>query len=237
MGTCLTASVNFEYIRFFDFDPDQMREYSAPGANRMGHRGENLSSVLMELWENPATRESIKSWLSALTPMDVADMAFPADASGRVLLEIIEPGGRRVSAHSVSDGTLRFLAMLGALLSPHTRSLYFFEEIETGLHPTRLHLLVDLIESRVRNPDLHPLQVVATTHSPMLMSMLSEQSRQDASLVYRLEGTRESRIRRIVEFPEVQEVLEREDWGRLMESGWMENTAHFSEPEREESVP
>ena len=59
------------------------------------------------------------SWLQELTPMDVKDFAFPRDPSGRVHLQIVERNGRKVSAYSASDGTLRFLAMLAALLGPN----------------------------------------------------------------------------------------------------------------------
>ena len=59
---------------------------------------------------------------------------------------IREANGRKVSAYSASDGTLRFLAMLAALLDTNSEHLYFFEEIDNGIHPSRLHLLIDLIE-------------------------------------------------------------------------------------------
>ena len=53
-----------------------------------------------------------------------------------------ETNGRETSAHSASVGTLRFLAMLAALLGPDPAGLYFFEEIDNGIHPSRLNLLI-----------------------------------------------------------------------------------------------
>ena len=95
----------------------------------------------------------------------------------------MEKDGRSVSALSASDGTLRFLAILAALLGPEPASFYFIEELENGIHPTRLSLLVDLIESQTKR---RGIQVVATSHSPLLLQFLSQESLEHASLVYRL---------------------------------------------------
>ena len=69
-------------------------------------------------------------------------------------------------SYSASDGTLRFLAILAALLGTDPARLYFFEEIDNGIHPSRLRLLLDLIERtdrEGRNPggDHHALSRVA----------------------------------------------------------------------------
>ena len=41
-----------------------------------------------------------------------------------------------MSAYSASDGTLRFLAMLDrATRHSNSAGLYFFEEIDNGIHP------------------------------------------------------------------------------------------------------
>jgi predicted ATPase len=82
--------------------------------------------------------------------MDVVDFEFPADPSGKVLATLIEQNKQKITLASASDGTLRFHAFLAAFLGPHTASFYFFEALENGIHPTRLNVLVDLIEAQVR---------------------------------------------------------------------------------------
>ena len=62
--------------------------------------------------------------------MDIVDFEFPADQIGRILLTTVESNGQRISAYSLSDGTLRFLAVLAAFLGPERARLYFFEELE-----------------------------------------------------------------------------------------------------------
>ena len=130
--------------------PALMREPSLPRASILGETGQNLPTVLEEISaDEPTARKTLLSWLQELTPMDVQGFEFPRDPSGRVHLQIVERNGRKVSAYSASDGTLRFLAILAALLNPNRGGIYFFEEIDAGIHPARLWLLLDFIEQKL----------------------------------------------------------------------------------------
>jgi predicted ATPase len=212
-------------MRFLDFNLDAMRQPSFPGQNTLGDRGENLSSVLQAIYEDAASRAALVDWVRELTPMDVADFAFPADQIGRVLVTLREQDDREVTAYSASDGTLRFLAVLAALLGPEPAQLYFFEELENGLHPARLHLLIDLIERRVARGDM---QIVATTHSPQLLRLLNPTSRANVALIYRLTDQTDAQIQRLGALPdEALRVIEQKDVGALLSSGWFENIASF----------
>lgn len=215
----------FGSMRFLDFNLDAMRLPSLSGQTTLGDRGENLSSVLQAIYEDAGRRAAIVEWVRELTPMDVADFAFPPDQTGRVLVTLREDNGREVTAYSASDGTLRFLAVLAALLGPEPAQLYFFEELENGLHPARLHLLIDLIERQVARGDM---QIVATTHSPQLLRLLNPTSRADASLIYRLADQTTAQVQRLGALPdEAWQVIERKDVGALLASGWFENIASF----------
>ena len=132
-------------MRFLELSPDRMREPSIPGATMLGDSGENLPSALEAICADSQRGRNLMSWLQELTPMDVKDFDFPRDPNGRVHLYIVERNGRKVSAYSASDGTLRFLGILAALLGPDPGGLYFFEEIDNGIHPNRLWLLLDFI--------------------------------------------------------------------------------------------
>jgi predicted ATPase len=211
-------------MRFLDLSPEAMKNPSTPG-QPLGDRGENLSSVLHAICKDVSRKRAMTEWLRKLTPLDVLDFEFPADLTGKVLLTLVEPGGRKTSA---SDGTLRFLAMLAFLLGQEEPTFCFLEEIDTGVHPTRLSLLLELIESHVRRSET---QVIATTHSPQLLAMLSREARENAYLAYRFEDETESHLKRIVDLPNAREVLERQSLARLHESGWMESTVAFSRQE------
>lgn len=215
----------FGSMRFLDFNLDAMRLPSLSGQTTLGDRGENLSSVLQAIYEDEERRAAMVEWVRELTPMDVADFAFPPDQTGRVLVTLREEDGREVTAYSASDGTLRFLAVLAALLGPEPAQLYFLEELENGLHPARLYLLIDLIETRVARGDM---QIVATTHSPQLLRLLNPTSRANASLIYRLDDQTNAHIQRLGALPdEALGVIEQKDIGGLLASGWFENIASF----------
>jgi predicted ATPase len=139
---------------------------------------------------------------------------------------LVEQGGEKTSAYSASDGTLRFLAVIAALLGPEHADLYFIEELENGIHPTRIDLLLQLIEQSVASEEV---QVVATTHSPQLLRLLNEKTLESASVVYRHEGRPEAQITRVRDIPYADQVLERRDLGRLFESGWLEDSLSAAE--------
>jgi hypothetical protein len=217
-------------MRFLDLSPDVMRQPSLPGQTILGDRGENLSSVLQAICHDPDRKATLVEWLRLLTPMDAADFEFPAGPDGKVLVTLLERSGQRISAYSASDGTLRFLAMIAALLGPEPAHFYFFEELDNGIHPARLHLLLELIEKRVTESTI---QMVATTHSPQLLSLLSPAMLEYAHLTYRLPDAPDTRIKRILDIPEARRVIEEQDLARLHSTGWLEDAVYFTEPENE----
>lgn len=211
-------------MRFLDLSPDAMRSPSFPG-QILGDRGDNLSSVLQAICAEPARKQTLTDWIRQLTPLDVADFEFPQDATGRVIAVLVESDGRRTTVHSASDGTLRFLAMIAAFLGPDPARFYFFEELDTGLHPTRLHLLVDLIETQTTRG---VTQVVATTHSPQLLTLLHQRSLEAAVLAYRLRDAPDQKLIRIWDLPDARRVLQTQDLQRLHATGWLEDAAEFA---------
>jgi predicted ATPase len=218
-------------IRFLDLDPDAMRVPSQPGQVILGDRGENLSSVLQAICNDTQRRLTLLEWLRALTPMDAVDFDFISDFSGRVLLHLVEASGAKVSAVSASDGTLRFLALIAALLSPDSGRIYFFEEFDNGIHPTRLHLLLQLVQQVCKQ---EAVQVIGTTHNPAMLAFLEEDALNHALLVYRHDGS-DSRVRKIADLPDLREILKTQDLGRLHATGWLENAAIFSEPDDDDA--
>ena len=138
--------------------------------------------------------------------MDVHDFEFPTDpTTGRVHLVIVERNGSRVSAYSASDGTLRFLAMLAALLGRNPARLNVFEEIENGIHPSRQQLLIDLIEGQTEKGNY---QVVTTTHSPDLVELVGNTTFENTSVVCRCPDTDGAEIRSGCEFAKRKQVTQ-----------------------------
>ena len=215
-----------ESIRFIDFSPDLMRKPSIPGQLILSDRGDNLSSVLQAICEKPELKLALSNWIQELTPMDVVDFDFVPDAAGKILVYLVEEGGRKTSANSASDGTLRFLGMLAALLGPKPARFYFLEEIDNGIHPARLALLMDLLDNQSKGKGI---QIVASTHSPQVLRLIKEENLKYATLAYRLKGNTEGRLKPLTEIPHLLDVIRSKDIARLHESSWMENTMEFSE--------
>ncbi len=93
-----------------------------------------------------------------------------------------------VPATRLSDGTIRFLAMLALLLAPSPPPLVCIEEPELGLHPDALLLLGEaLVQASART------QLIVTTHSDTLVSALTEQA--DSVLV--CEHVGQTQVRRV----------------------------------------
>ena len=214
-------------MRFLELLPERMREPAFPGADVLGDSGEHLPTVLQAICADPKRKEILADWLSELTPMDVAGFEYPVDPSGRVHLMLCEANGRKVSAYSASDGTLRFLAMLSVLLGDNPSGLYFFEEMETGIHPARQWLLLDLIEKQAAK---RGAQVVTTTHSPDLLTFVNDGTFEHLSVVCRLEDSHDAIIRPVANLPNAEELRTAQGGlGRLLSSRWMETALAFTE--------
>ena len=224
-GIAETVIENLARIRFLDLSPDRMRQPSFPGQTTLGDGGENLPTVLKEICEDESRKRDLASWIRELTPMDARDFEFPADHSGRAHLVIREGNGRAVSAYGASDGTLRFIATLAALLGENPAGLYFFEEIDNGIHPARVRLLVDFIERRTAKGDT---QVITTTHSPDMLTLINDATFESAAIVYRDENSEDGIVRPVSELPNVRDLRKSSGLGRLHSIGWMEDALAFS---------
>lgn len=133
---------------------------------------DNLGLVLNELQHSHALAE-FNRLLSRFLPRY---QRFSTRIQGNMVQFYLHEDGMStpVPAVRLSDGTLRFMAILALLLSPTPPPLLCIEEPELGLHPDAVSLLADLlVEASTRT------QLIVTTHSDALVSALSE----DASSV------------------------------------------------------
>ena len=75
----------------------------------------------------------------------------------------------KVPGWLLSTGTLRVVALLAVLRHPSPPPLVVIEEIENGLDPRALNLIVDEIRGAL---EAGRTQVILTTHSPYLLDLL-----------------------------------------------------------------
>jgi predicted ATPase len=103
--------------------------------------------------------------------------------AGSVQIYLHEEGLKTpVPATRLSDGTIRFIALLAMLLRADTASVICIEEPELGLHPDALDLIAELlVEASTK------CQILVTTHSDTLVSALTDHA--DSVLVCEHLGT------------------------------------------------
>jgi predicted ATPase len=90
---------------------------------------------------------------------------------------------RAFGAHELSDGTLKYLCLLGALMGYRLPSLIAFNEPEASLHPALLPPLARLIGRAARNA-----RIWIVTHSDALADALREETGKPARRVIKLDG-------------------------------------------------
>lgn len=179
----------------------------------------HLSDVAWTLCQSEDAKRDLVDWLEELCAPELADIDFAKTDLGDVMLVIVEKGGRRIPARSLSDGTLRFLGELIALRTAPRGSMLLMEEIENGLHPTRAHLLVEAMEAATKT---RGVQVIATTHSPLVLNALSREALKQALLVARPPDSVGTVVKPLGELPGFDAIVERRGVDRLLASGWLE---------------
>jgi hypothetical protein len=71
------------------------------------------------------------------------------------------------------------------------------------------------------------IQIIATTHSPQLLKLLSPKSLEYTSLLYRIPNRTYAKVKRIIDIPEAQRIIQEQDLANLHESGWLEDMVYF----------
>lgn len=89
-----------------------------------------------------------------------------------------EPGSAPVSPADLSQGTLYTLALLALAHDPAPPAIVCIEELDRGIHPRLLRdvrdILYRLSYPADRGLEREPTQVIATTHSPLLLDLFRD---------------------------------------------------------------
>lgn len=127
--------------------------------------GHDLAAALASIGES-AWAEPLNAAIDQAFPDTRVSVAPTSD--GRFTLEAHQPGMLRpLGPAELSDGTLRFLLLAVALLSPAPPSLLVLNEPETSLHPHALPVLAALIAQVAQRT-----QVIIVSHAPDLIGPL-----------------------------------------------------------------
>jgi predicted ATPase len=152
--------------------PDVLRQPQKPDASQpMSEHGENWASVMREVLRSDASGD-LKVAVHRVAG-DIEDIQVES-RGGFLFAQFLHeksPETKRLKwfpALQESDGTLRIAGIVTALLQRPSPLMVGIEEPEMTIHPGMLPLLHDyLLEATSRS------QVILTTHSPDLLSLLS----------------------------------------------------------------
>lgn len=199
---------------------DLLRVYSqARHAKRMGERGENFAAVVQSIVQDERLRSAYLSWLSRLTPMELDDIRVLEGALNEPIFALCE-GDSVLPAPILSDGTLHFAAITAAFFQPDMPAIITLEEIENGIHPSRIRLLLELLKSQ---SSISGPQVFATTHSPVVLAWLDEKDYETTFLFTKDEATGASIVTPLSEVPRLIDLVRKRSLGELFMEGWLED--------------
>lgn len=197
--TALVARQEMMNWRLLQFEPSSLRSHDPIRAPRaVSASGAHMPAALHSLIGNgskadangknapratPDVRAAIAQRVSQLVD-DVRDVWVDEDLRRELLtLHARLSDGTDHPARSLSDGTLRFLALAIIEQTPQSGGLYCLEEPENGIHPERipavLRLLTDIAadtEEPVDDADNPLRQVIINTHSPAVVQQVPEDS-------------------------------------------------------------
>lgn len=158
-------------VSIYDFAPVYLSS-KAISTGSMDRTGQGITYALVDiLHANRKGFDELEERLTRLVP-NIQRIVLPRGENQTFLLELIDKySEHRIPAYDISDGTLRILAFLTALYQENTPSIICFEEIENGVHPWLLHKMIELLKIvSTEGITGKPVQVLITTHSPVLLN-------------------------------------------------------------------
>ena len=142
--------------------------------------GSNLGVVLDRLLALPRVKNHILDSLRTFYE-DAKDLRTTIEG-GKVQTRLEEKHlNATIPLIRMSDGTIRWLALLATLLNPDPPPLVVIEEPELGLHPDMIHELGKLLVDASKR-----MQIIITTHSDRLIEEFTEKP--EAVIVCEKEG-------------------------------------------------
>lgn len=169
--------------RFYDSfrtDPDAPARHRRVGTRTpvLDHDGADLAAALQTILENG---DAARLGATVADAFEGSELRVTSEG-GLFDVALRQPGLLRpLVGAELSDGTLRYLLLSAALLSPRLPELLVLNEPETSLHPDVLPALGRLVIDTARHT-----QVVVVSHSRLLIEQLSRAEAEVTTRQYEL---------------------------------------------------
>ncbi|MBF0416595.1 MAG: AAA family ATPase [Magnetococcales bacterium] len=220
---------NTRNIFVLDPIPANMRDY-CPLSDQLMPDASNIAGTIAALSDEKRNEieSAVQNYVRHLPERDI--QRIWAEKVGRFATDAIlyceehwseNPNAlvQTVDSRGMSDGTLRFLAILTALLTRPSGSLLIIEEVDNGLHPSRAHLLVRMLrELGVKRG----VDVLVTTHNPALLDALGPEMTPFVTVSHRDSDSGHSCLTLLEDVQQLPKLLAMGSIGRLSTSGRLE---------------
>ncbi len=159
-----------EGVQNLFLDSAALRRASSPNNRRLGFvsDGSNLPWVIR--WLRESDPERFAEWLGHVQTAlrDVVDIRIVEREDDRhAYLMLRHATGVEIPSWTVSDGTLRLLALTLTAYLPDNEKIYLMEEPENGIHPMAIETVYQSLSS------IYESQVLVATHSPVFLGCAS----------------------------------------------------------------
>lgn len=166
-------------VRAYLFDHAAITRRVYPvSSDELAPDGGNLAARLAGLRERaPEAFDGLCAELIALFPEYSELVMLPAEGAFALRLAGAKGAGI-VPAEDLSQGTLYVLALLALAHDPAPPAIVCVEELDRGIHPRLLRGVRDVLYRLAYPGDFGheraPCQVIATTHSPLLLDLFRD---------------------------------------------------------------
>jgi predicted ATPase len=209
--------------RVYALEPANMAQ--AVDSRRVGElsrNGDNLAGALTYLRDQDEEaydqlRQELQRWLP-----EFDSIIFKNDHNGYRELSLRQVGSRQnVAAKELSEGTLLALALLTIIYQPNSPTVVGLEEPDRGLHPRLLREVRDALYRLSFPSDFglkrKPVQVIATTHSPLFLDLFKDHPEQIIIAEKNVDGT--ASFRNLADDKELIEMIGDTPLGEVWYSG------------------
>lgn len=216
-------------IFILDPIPSRMRYYS-PFSENIQSDASNIAGVLAALPDEHKTQveSTLLAYATDLPERDIRRVwaepvgKFKTDAM-LYCEELWIPDQPPIimDARGMSDGTLRFLAILTALLTRPSGSQMVIEEVDNGLHPSRSDLLLRMLREI---GEKRQVDILVTTHNPALLNELGPEMVPFVVVAHRAPETGESKLTLLEDINNLPKLMASGPLGKLTSEGLIEKS-------------
>ena len=187
--------------------PQMMRDYVHLSRTKLLPTAENLSSVIAGLIKIQKNKAILLEFLQDIPEQQIIDVKVLETPTGDVMIRFIEQFGtivKPIDTRGMSDGTLRYLAVLAALVGENPGSTIVIEEVDNGLHPSRAYKLIGALKKLGSD---RGIDVIVTTHNPALLNALDANDMPGVVVCYRDAIGGDSKFISWIDLPDYPELM------------------------------